>query len=166
MHHYLPHLLEDIAAGHQPDRKAVCEEKRNPDLADVTLEFEQMRQEPGHTLGYYSGLGSEGFPPAEHLNNKEVLEVCRAFKKMMRSWNLRCSPPKGLPVRMQYVLLIGTLERRIDPETSFSVVFAYCRRNPGDCPLAQYCTCLKREKSGAGNPGSDDYSGGFIEIKV
>jgi hypothetical protein len=166
MHPYIPHLLADIAAGHQPDRKAAWEEKRSLDLAEVIGEFERMRQEPGHTLGYYSGLGAEGFPPAEHLNNKEMLEVCRAFKKMMRSWNLRCSLPKGQPVRMLCALLIRTLERRIDSESSFSVVFAYCSRNPGDCPPEKYCTCLKREKSGTGNPPSDDHSGGFIEIKL
>jgi hypothetical protein len=149
MHPYLPHLLEDIAAGHQPQRKVVVTaEVQNPTLPDVIDELERMRKEPGHTLGYYSGLSAENFPPAGQLKTREMTEVCKAFRKMLRSWDIRCSLPRGLPAKMQYGLLIKTLERRIDPESAFSVVFGYCSLNPEDCLLEQYCSCLRADKAG------------------
>jgi hypothetical protein len=167
MHPYIPHLLADIAAGHQSERKTVREGKLNHDLADVIGEFERMREEPGHRLGYYSGLSAESFPPVEQLNNKEMLEVCRALKKMMLSWKLKYHFPKGLPVGMMYALLIKALERRIDPDSSFLVEFAYCSGNTKDCPLEKYCTCLKREGQEISPSGRNEEGrkGGFIELR-
>ena len=86
MHAYISYLLADLAAVHQPERKVVWNiAVQNPTLSDVVAEFEGICQEPGYTLGYYSGLGAKGFPPADHLNNKEMLKVCKVFKKMMHS---------------------------------------------------------------------------------
>jgi hypothetical protein len=151
LHPYLPHLLEDIAAGHQSQRETdVAAGVQNPTLEDVVGELERMRKEPGHTLGYYSGLSAGNFPPPEQLKNKEMLEVCKAFRKMMLSWNVKVSLPKGLPVRRVYTLLIRALERRIDPESCFSVVFGYCTLDCVACPLEKYCTCLKREQAEGG----------------
>jgi hypothetical protein len=166
MHPYIPHLLEDIAAGHQTERSEACP-LESPDLAGVIGEFERIKQEPGHTLGYYSGLKAEGFPPAERLNNKEMMDVCRALKKMMLTWKLKYHFPKGLPVRMMYALLIKALERRIDPQSFFSVEFAYCSGSTKDCPLEKYCSCLKREGQKISSSGRNDEgkNGGFIQIK-
>jgi hypothetical protein len=149
LHPYLRHLLEDIAAGHQSQREVVVATGvQNPTLPDAIRVLERMRKEPGHTLGYYSGLSAANFPPAGQLKTREMTEVCKAFRKMLRSWDIRCHLPKGLPAKMQYGLLIKTLERRIDPESTFSVVFGYCSLNPEDCLLEQYCTCLGADKIG------------------
>lgn len=84
--------------------------------------------------------------------------VSSAFKKMMRSWNLDCWLPKGLPADLVYKMLILTLERKVNPTESGLVQFGHCSMNPANCLLGQHCTCLKKRPSEDG--------GSFIEIQL
>jgi hypothetical protein len=68
------HLLADINAAHR--REDAHEEF--PTHASIEEELEEIERwvagsEPGHTFGYYCGLKSADFPPAEQLSKQPVL---------------------------------------------------------------------------------------------
>lgn len=155
MHPYIPHLLKDIAAAHRMEKP--CQE-REKSFAEILEEISRMKEERKYTFGYFCGLQKEDFPPSNQLLKKDMKMVCSAFKKMMRSWNLHCWLPKGLPADLAYNLLVRTLERKINPLESGLVQFNYCSLNPAKCLLGQYCTCLQQK------PPED--IGRFIGIKL
>jgi hypothetical protein len=143
MHPYIPHLLEDIAAGHRHEK---YKEPEHPvtDVMVVIAKLSMTFEEPAHDLGYYSGLSPEQFPPAEQLKAKEMKLVCQALKKMMLSWSLKCILPKNLPPHLAYATLIKSLGRKIHPDSGFAVSFKYCPMNPAECDFKKYCNCLKK----------------------
>ena len=154
MHPYIPHLLNDITAAHRTEKP--CQE-REKSFSEILEEISRMKADRKYTFGYFCGLKKEDFPPSDQLLKKEMKLVSSAFKKMMLSWNLRCSLPKTLPADLVYDLLIRTLERKINPLECGMVQFSYCSMNTTNCLLGPHCTCLKQKASEAG--------GGFIEIK-
>ncbi len=154
-HPYIPHLLKDIAAAHRSEKS--CEEKKQS-FAEILEEVCRMKEDRKYTFGYFCGLRAEDFPPPDQLLKKDIKVVSSAFKKMMRSWDLDCWLPKGLPVDLVYKLLILTLERKINPMESGLVQFGYCSMNPATCLLGQHCTCLKQKPSGD--------RGDFIEVRL
>ncbi|NII27076.1 hypothetical protein HB364_18450 [Pseudoflavitalea sp. X16] len=154
MHPYIPHLLNDITAAHRTEKP--CQE-REKSFAEILEEITRMKEDRTYTFGYFCGLRKEDLPPSDQLLKKEMKLVSSAFKKMMRSWNLSCWLPKGLPADLVYDLLIWTLERKINPLESGMVQFSYCSMDPANCLLGLHCTCLKRKASEDG--------GSFIEIK-
>jgi hypothetical protein len=153
MHPYIPHLLNDITAAYRTEKP--CQE-REKSFAEILEEISRMKADRKNTFGYFCGLKKEDFPPSEQLHKKEMKLVSSAFKKMMRSWNISCWLPKGLPADLVYDLLIRTLERKINPLESGMVQFSYCNMNPSNCLLGLHCTCLTRKAS---------EGGGFIKIK-
>ena len=155
MHPYLPHLLKDIAAAYRAEQP--CRE-REQSFAEILEEISRMKEKRKYTFGYFCGLKAEDFPPSNQFLKKDMKLVCSAFKKMMRSWNLNCWLPKGLPADLAYNLLIRTLERKINPLESGLVEFGYCSRYPANCLLGQHCTCLKQKPP--------EGMGGFIEMKL
>jgi len=155
MHPYIPHLLKDIAAAHRTEKP--CQELEQS-FAELVEEISRMKEERKYTFGYFCGLRKEDFPPSDQLLKKDMKMVCSAFKKMMRSWNLYCWLPKGLPADLTYDLLIRTLERKINPLQPGMVQFNYCTIDPATCSLGHHCTCLKQKPS--------EGIGSFIEIKL
>ena len=146
MHPYIPHLLEDIAAGHRREKyKAPEPEPESPitNIMEVIANLTMTFEEPAHDLGYYCGLSPEQFPPTEQLKAKEMKLVCQAFKKMLLSWSLKCILPKNLPPRLAYTTLIKSLERKIHPDSGFETSFKYCGLIPAECEFQKYCDCLK-----------------------
>ena len=154
-HPYIPHLLNDIAAAHRTVKPS---EEREQSFAEILEEISRIKEDRTYTFGYFCRLRAEDFPSPDQLLKKDMKAVSSAFKKMMRSWNLNCWLPKGLPPDLVYKLLIRTLERKINPMGSGMVQFSYCRMDPSNCLLGQHCTCLKQKPSEDG--------GSFIEIRL
>ncbi len=147
MHPYIPHLLSDIAAAHQ---EVPCEDIH--DHAHIILSDEQLFEEveryvfggePIHTFGYYCGLQSLDFPPAEQLENDDLQKVCIAFKQMMETWNLSIDLPDNLPSPIAYSLTVGMLNTKTDIPKMGLRVFDFCTGYAPDCDLGSYCPCLK-----------------------
>lgn len=153
MHPYIPHLLEDIAAGHRTEKyKAPEPEPPVINIMEVIANLTMTFEEPTHDLAYYSGLSAEQFPPPNQLKTSDMKLVCQAMKKMMKSWSLKCILPKNLPPRLAYTLLIKSLGRKIHPDSGFEVSFKYCNMNPEECEFQKYCDCLKNNLSHTINP--------------
>jgi hypothetical protein len=154
MHPYIPHLLEDIAAGYQFEQPRSLPDQS---FLDILEEIRKRVEEPGHSLGYYCGLSAENFPPCDQLLKKEMKLISSAVKKMMLSWNLKCDLPRKFPPELIYTFLIKTLEKRIDPEFGSLKVVNYCSMNPAVCLLKEYCTCKNIKPSG---------DSGFMKFEV
>jgi hypothetical protein len=138
MHPYIPHLLEDIASAYQLEQPIASTDQG---LLDIVEEMRKRVEEPGHSLGYYCGLGAENFPPPDQLLKKEMKLISGALKKMMLSWNLKCDLPRKFPPELAYAFLIKTLEKRIDPNYGGLKVVNFCSMNPLVCLLKEYCAC-------------------------
>ena len=145
MHPYIPRLLADIAAAHRP-------KTNKPDEAPTAQTFEEEMEEienwmageeAPHTFGYWCGLEASQFPPPEQLSNKDMVTVCKAFDRMMYSWNLSIDLPKKLPNRLKYSFRVDTLNKKTAIVNSGFAGFDYCTGYALDCVFKQYCPCLK-----------------------
>lgn len=145
MHPYIPHLLADIAAACRPEID-IEEMFREPQ----TLEehFEEIErwtegEDPERTFGYYCGLESMNFPPMEQLTVKDMKLVCKAFERLLFTWNSGIDLPKNLPVNMRYHFIVNTLNEEFTPVNSGFMTIGYCNGYAPDCIFKEYCTCLE-----------------------
>ena len=143
MHPYIPHLLADIAAAH---RTEIPEEE----AAEQTIEehFEEIEkwvsgEEPERTFGYYCGLNSENFPPAEQLTDEEMKMIRKAFEQMMYSWNQGIDLPESLPVAFAYKMIVDSLDMKTNIVNSGGMSFDFCSGYAPDCIFKEYCPCLE-----------------------
>ena len=149
MHPYIPHLLADITATHRTD--IPDEEATEQTIEEHLEEIEKwLSGEDGdHTFGYYCGLKSENFPPADQLSDKEMKMIRKAFEKMMYTWNHGIDLPKTLPAAFAYKMIVNSLDMKTNIVNSGSMSFDFCSGYAPDCIFKQYCPCLKiwNEKS-------------------
>ncbi len=155
MHPYIPHLLEDITRAHKLERIPIKKVKSLEEIVDQIRDMDQAQ-----TFGYWCGLNRENFPPPDQLLASDMKLVSSAYKKMMKSWGVSCSLPKGLPQKMAYDLLIQCLERKFDPAMGMKVTWGYCNLRPESCVLGKYCTCADTK------PGDSNAGGNFIRIDL
>lgn len=142
MHPYIPYLLEDIAAAHQPE----IQHELSPKTFEEEMEEVEKwiaGEEPPHTFGYYCGLKQEQFPPPEQLSGEDMKLVCDAFQKMMFTYNLGIDLPENLPVAFAYKITVDTLNEKTDIPTIGMSHFDYCSGYAPDCIFKEYCPCLE-----------------------
>jgi hypothetical protein len=141
MHPYLPHLLSDIADAY---RSEFAMEPENPKTFHEEMEEIERwveDEEPAHDFGYYCGLRTEQFPPPQQFTIEEIKLVCKAFQKMMYTWNVDTDLPETLPANRYYELLISTLNFKTDIVSSGFITFEFCSCYPPACILKEHCTC-------------------------
>jgi len=143
MHPYIPHLLADITAAHRTEILEITE--REPTIEEHFEEIEKWLEgeELQHTFGYYCGLDSAIFPPADQLTNKEMILVRKAFEKMMYTWNHGIDLPESLPAAFAYKLIVDCLNRKTEIVNSGCMSFDFCTGYAPDCELKEYCPCLE-----------------------
>lgn len=148
MHPYIHHLLSDIAEAHQNEpSENSYDDDLNEDQA-FEKHIEEVERyiaggETSHTFGYYCGLQSIDFPPPEQLDNDDLKKVCKAFKKMMLTYNLSIDLPDNLPAPFAYKLMVDTLNTKTSISTVGMITFDFCTGYAPDCILKSYCPCLK-----------------------
>lgn len=143
MHPFLPHLLSDIAAAH---RTEVADEEATAQTIEEHFEAIDKwvsGEEPEHTFGYYCGLKAEDFPPAEQLTDEEMKIVCKAFERMMYTWNLGIDLPENLPAAFAYKITVDTLSMQTGIVHSGMMNFDFCSGYAPDCVFGGCCPCLK-----------------------
>jgi hypothetical protein len=136
MHPYIPHLLADTKAACLPDRQAHRSEQGHVDpvnrveeeAASIEEYLEEVErwiagEEPEHTFGYYCGLQRSDFPPAEQLNHEDLEPVCRAFEKLLFSWNSGIDLPEKFPLHLRYTFMVNTLDEGFTPVRSGFMIF-------------------------------------------
>lgn len=140
MHPYIPHLLADIVAAH---RAEIREEKFPQTIEEHFDEIEKWvsGEESEHTFGYYCGLSSENFPPAEQLTDEEIILVRRAFEEMMFTWNQGIDLPEKLPVAFAYKMIVDSLNMKTTIVNSGNMSFDFCSGYAPDCAFKEYCPC-------------------------
>lgn len=141
MEAYITHLLSDILEAERPVPAAL--HYAYPEFVeDNPEEYERWPDnDPPFTFGYYCGLQVELFPPAHLLNSLQMERLCRAFSKMMFTWNLDTDIPDNVPLSKKYQLLVSTLEMKTEISNSSLTTFELCSYDPPSCPMGEYCTC-------------------------
>jgi hypothetical protein len=111
MHPYILHLLADIAAAH---RTEIPEEEFSQTMEEHFEEIDKWvsGEEPEHTFGYYCGLDSENFTPAEQLTDEEMILIRKAFEEMMFTWNQGIDLPEKLPAAFAYKMIVDSLNMK------------------------------------------------------
>lgn len=143
MHPYLPHLLADIAAAHRAEIPDEKETEQTLEEHFETIDRWLSGEKPERTFGYYCGLDTEIFPPAEQLTDEEMMIVRKAFDQMMLTWNHAFSLPENLPVAFAYPLMVNSLNHETDMVNCGCMHFDFCSGYAPDCELKEYCPCLK-----------------------
>lgn len=140
MHPYLHHLLRDIAAAH---RTGVPPDEPPKTFEEEMEEIERWcaGEEAPYTFGDHCGLKAEDFPPPSQLTPNEMRLVCKAFRRMMFTYNLDDSFPKTLPPAFDYELLVATLAEKTFIPSSGTAGFDYCNGYAPDCVFKEYCRC-------------------------
>lgn len=140
MHPYIPHLLSDIAAAH---RTEIPEETFPQTIEEHLEEVERWvnGDAPDHTFGYYCGLDSGNFPPAEQLTEQEMTLVLDEFGKMMYTWNHGMSLPEKLPVAFAYKITVDSLNMKTNIVNSGQMSFDFCSGYAPGCVFKEYCPC-------------------------
>lgn len=145
MHPYIPHLLEDIAKAYRRNPLEVFSNSQT--LEEHFEEIENwIANEPQNTFGDYCGLKVEDFPPADQLLEDDMVTVCKAFEKMMRSWNLDIDLPDKLPIAIAYSMTVETLNEKTAIVNHGFMTFDYCSGSPDGCAFKEYCPCIDRHK--------------------
>ena len=142
MYPYIPHLLTDIAAAH---RAEIPEEKPPQTMEEHFEEIDRWvsGEEPEHTFGYYCGLSSENFPPAEQLTDEEMILLRRAFEEMMFTWNQGIDLPEKLPAAFAYKMVVDLLNMKTTIVNSGNMSFDFCTGYAPGCVFKEYCPCLR-----------------------
>ena len=143
MHAYLPHLLADINAAWHID--IPVENKRPLTFEEEMEEFEKWEEEdePPYTFGYFCGLESNNFPPAEQLPETDMKIVLEAFRLMMLSWNLSTSFPENLPLPIAYKMTVEILDSKTTIVETGRINVDFCSGYAPDCVFKEYCSCLE-----------------------
>jgi hypothetical protein len=102
-----------------------------------------IAEDPPNIFGDFCGLKVGDFPPAEQLSEEDMKIVCKAFKKMMFSWNLDIDLPDELPIPLAYSMTVDTLNQKTAIVNDGYMTFDYCSGSPEGCIFKEYCPCLK-----------------------
>ncbi len=155
MHPYIPHLLADIAAAHRPETDVLRETTSWQTFEEEMEEIERWiaGEKAPNTFGHWCGLEASGFPPSEQLSIEDMITVCKAFDRMMYSWNLSIDLPEKFPGHLKYSFRVNTLNEKTAILSCGMMSFDYCTGHAPDCIFKEYCPCLKiRNRSTENDP--------------
>lgn len=139
MHHYLLHLLRDIAAAARPAAPPPPPAPEHPFAAAERY----LHEEPELSLGQHCGLKAGDFPPAERLTEAQQQAVVEALEKTYFSYNVGLALPEELPTAMQYRFYVEALEEKCFVDHWGDTTIEYCEDDPELCPFGwKYCNCL------------------------
>ena len=142
MKSYLSHLISDVRAACRAESKK--DKSGQESLEDHFKDIDHwVSGNAEQTLGYFTGLEKDAFPPYNQLSDDEVKKVCDAFTAMLNSWNVGLDIPDDLPLDRQYELMVGLLDHEFTPFHSGMFIFDFCTGYAPGCELKEYCPCLE-----------------------
>jgi len=156
---YLSHLLADITEACRPEQPTSTTETR----MSIEEHFEEVERwlenDPQFSFGYYCNLSKEQFPPPELLTEFQIEEICIAFKKLLFTWNLSVDIPDNLPISKTYLLLISTLNEKVEIVHDGFITIEFCNYDPPTCPFDDNCSCREFWKQDIPDENMNDLLG-------
>ncbi len=155
MQKYVNQLIEDIQNAHRVEEEQAADLGEHLDegeeVEDIREHFEEVERylnsdsETEPSFADHCGLDKAAFPPADRLSDKQKMEICTAFEKMMQSYNAYPSMPDILPPTMAYDTFVGVLDVRLFLPKLGMVGIEFCDYEPEHCQFGEYCTCKDLE---------------------
>ena len=126
-------------------KKEFPEEKFHENMEDYFKEIDKWvnSELPEQAFGYYCGLHSENFPPAEQLTDEEMILIRKAFEEMMYTWNQGIDFPGKLPVAFAYKIMVDSRNEKTTIMNSGQMNFDICSGYAPDCVFKESCPCLE-----------------------
>ena len=149
MQSYINYLLQDLEAAQRIKVPRPSPEEQGEDWfeAHIAEIYRFLHSgEPEHNFGYYCGLETAQFPPAEKLNLEQLSQVISAFNLLLLSWNLRTDIPDKVPLAMTYQFLVDTLEIKTQIVNGGIITLEFCSYEPASCPFGEHCRCKDLEE--------------------
>jgi hypothetical protein len=161
MQTYINYLIEDIINAERTDGITTDHStEKQQTFEEYIAEVERyLEQNPARTFSYYCGLNKEQFPPAEKLSEEQILQISKAFKHLLFTWNLDVSIPESIPSAKYYSLLISVLDEKTEIVDSGIITFEFCNYDPPSCPFEGYCSCKDFELDNKGSIGNYKHDG-------
>lgn len=107
MHHYLTHLLSDIASATENVSWPFIRKEGGYDLGDWIPDEEEERMAPGRELDAWTGIRQEQLPPVDMLSDEQVHTLLVALKKLLDAYNCSFVLQTEVPERIQYMTIRG-----------------------------------------------------------
>jgi hypothetical protein len=141
MQKYISQLLEDIACA--TENVSLPFIKNELELHDWITDEDEDKTAPMRNLEEWTGISKETLPPAEMLNDEQVIILLGALTKMLDSYNWSFVLQNQVPERIQYAAIRDNFNQEAKVKQWHMGFFATCR--PGtvhkNCALGEYCQC-------------------------
>jgi hypothetical protein len=141
MQKYIIQLLEDIGCATEDVRMPFI--KKEPDLYDWISDEEEDKTAPVRNLEEWTGISTEMLPPAEMLNDGQVLVLLEALKKMLDAYNWSFVLQTSVPERIQYETIRNNFHQEAKVKRWHMGFFELCSSGAvhKKCTLGAYCQC-------------------------
>ena len=141
MQKYISQFLEDIdCAGKNVSVPFIKDEL---ELHNWITDEEEDKTAPVRNLQEWTGINKDMLPPAERLNDEQVLVLLEALKKMLDTYNWCFVLQIKVPERIQYAAIRSNFNQQAIIKRWHMGFFTLC--SPGTehkkCTLGEYCQC-------------------------
>lgn len=141
MQQYISQLLEDIAYAAENVSLPFMEEEL--EIHDWISDEEEDKTAPVRNLDEWTGINKEMLPPAEMLNDEQVLVLLEAIKKMLDAYNWSVVLQIKVPERIQYNAIRNNFNQDAKVKRWHMGFFGLCAAGTihKKCALGEYCQC-------------------------
>jgi tryptophanyl-tRNA synthetase len=141
MEKYIHQLLSDISYATSNIKLPFYEAELN--IHDWISDDEENRTAPVRNLEEWTGIFQEQLPPAEMLNDSQLLELLNALKKMLDAYNWSFVTVNEVPERIQYSVIRHNFNQQAKVKRWHLGLFEVCKENTAlsECMFGEYCQC-------------------------
>ncbi len=141
MQEYLHQLLTDITEASQNISWPFAEKELQP--GDWISDEDEDKIPPIRNLEEWTGIKQVMLPPEKMLNDKQVLQLLDALKKLLNACNWSFVVQFNVPERIQYETIRQNFQQEVKMKRWHMGFFDVCK--PGtkhrSCALGAYCHC-------------------------
>lgn len=139
IYRYLEQLVDDI-------RESAKNKDHNisypPELVvapNVPEHLEHLPVIPVRPVYKWMRLDPEAFPPAEQLNEMQIIYFCNILRQLFEHYNYEVQLPRALPYNMVYHYLIKAFYK-VEPcnQENLNTIY-FCEGDESNCPFGEYC---------------------------
>ena len=139
---YLEQLVGDIresAKNRDTNVQYPPELVRAPD--NIPEHLAHLEVIPAQEVYKWMRLDPETFPPADKLNDDQIIYFCNILRQLFEHYNYEIEMPIGLPFRLVYEYLIKAFYKFETCKQGETInVISFCNGDEANCPFGEYCT--------------------------